>query len=122
MSRRAHLALTLSAIVGVLLLVGGLIPSSFGQGPIRRDGPTLHALGFALFVLPMVAAWPRRWWLFVIAACLFGLSIEWLQMFTDRATEISDMIFNCLGTLIGAGAGWVVSHSTWLISDSKDSD
>lgn len=110
MSRRASLALALSAIVGVLLLIGGLTPTSLGQGPVRRDGPVLHAVGFALFVLPLVATWPRRWWLIVIGASLFGLAIEGLQSFTDRATEVSDILANGVGAVIGAGAGLVVAR------------
>lgn len=111
MSRRATIALILSALVGILLLVGGLTPSSLGQGPVRRDGPVLHTLGFALFVLPLVATWPRRWWVIVIAACLFGLAIEGLQTFTDRAPELSDMAFNALGAGIGAALGLMIA---WL--------
>jgi VanZ family protein len=110
MSRRASLALALSALVALLILVGGLIPSSWGQGPVRRDGPILHGLSFALLVLPLVAVWPRRWWAIVIGAALFGVGLEGLQMFTDRATELSDMVSNCVGALIGAGVGWGVSR------------
>src|SRR6056297_1053713 len=111
MSRRATLALLVSAIVGAALLVGGLIPSSLGQGPIRRDGPILHALGFALFALPLVATWPRKWWAFVIAACVFGVAIEGLQTFTDRATELEDIVANCVGAALGAGVGWVIARA-----------
>jgi len=109
MSRRATLALVASAIVGAALLVGGLVPTSWGQGPVRRDGPILHVLGFALFVLPLVATWPRKWWAFVIAASLFGAAIEGLQMFTDRATELEDIVANCVGAGIGAALGLAVA-------------
>jgi VanZ family protein len=109
MSRRTQIALFLSACIGVLILIGGLTPSSLGQGPVRRDGPILHALSFAALVLPLVAIRPRQWWLIVIAASLFGLAIEGLQTFTDRATEMSDVVANAVGTLIGAVAGWLLA-------------
>src|SRR6056297_2483457 len=111
MSRRASLALVASAIVGAALLVGGLVPTSWGQGPVRRDGPMLHALGFALFALPLVATWPRKWWAFVIAASVFGVAIEGLQMFTNRATELSDIVANSVGATLGAGVGWVIARA-----------
>ena len=107
MSRRTKLALLLSACVGVLILIGGLTPSSLGQGPVRRDGPLLHALSFAALVLPLAAIRPRHWWLIVIAASLFGLTLEGLQSFTDRATELSDVVANTVGAMLGAGLGWL---------------
>jgi VanZ family protein len=109
MSRRSQLALALSACIGVLILIGGLTPSSLGQGPVRRDGPILHALSFGLLVLPLVAIRPRQWWLIVIVASLFGLAIEGLQTYTNRATELSDIVANSVGAMIGALLGWAVA-------------
>lgn len=111
MPRRATLAIVASAIIGAALLVGGLVPTSWGQGTIRRDGPMLHTLGFALFVLPLVATWPRKWWAFVITASFFGLAIEGLQMLTHRATELEDIVANCVGAILGAGVGWVIARA-----------
>jgi VanZ family protein len=71
----------------------------------------LHALGFALFVLPLVATWPRKWWAFVIAASVFGVAIEGLQMFTDRATELEDIVANSVGATLGAAVGWVIARA-----------
>ncbi|MEM1152176.1 MAG: VanZ family protein [Pseudomonadota bacterium] len=89
-----------------------MTPSSLGQGPVRRDGPILHALSFALLVLPLVAIRPRQWWLIVIVASLFGLAIEGLQTYTNRATELSDIVANSVGAVIGAMLGWLMA-STW---------
>jgi len=48
------------------------------------------------------------------ATCLFGfgmsLSIEILQFFTYRATDINDIIANTLGTLLGYLLFCVISH------------
>lgn len=111
MFRRTFVALLASALVALALLAGGLFPSSLGQGPIRRDGPILHALGFAFLVLPLVATWPRKWWAFVITASVFGAVIEGLQTLTDRATELSDIVANFVGATIGAGLGWVIARA-----------
>lgn len=112
MTRHARLALVASSLVAGVLIAGGLIPSSLGQGPIRRDGPLVHAVGFALLVMPLVVTWPRQWWLFVIGAVLFGIAIEGLQTFTDRATELGDVIANSVGAVIGAGLALCLK--TWL--------
>jgi VanZ family protein len=109
MSRKSQLALALSACIGVLILIGGLTPSSLGQGPVRRDGPILHALSFALLVLPLVAIRPRQWWLIVIVASLLGLAIEVLQTYTNRATELSVVVPISVGTAVGAGTGRAVA-------------
>ena len=109
MSRRSQIALLLSAFSAILILVGGLTPSSFGPGLVRRDGPIIHALSFAFLVLPLVAIRPRKWWQIVIVASLFGLGIEGLQTYTNRATELSDIVANSVGALIGAGTGWAMA-------------
>lgn len=105
MQRHAAIALAASGLVAVLILVGGLVPSSLGQGPVRRDGPILHALAFGLLVLPLVATWPRRWLGILAAAILFGAGIEGLQFFTDRAPEVSDLVANLVGACMGAASG-----------------
>lgn len=110
MQRHATIALALSAIVALMILVGGLVPTSMGQGPVRRDGPFLHALAFGLLVLPLVATWPRRWLAAIVAATLFGAGIEGVQFFTDRAPEVSDLVANLVGACVGASTGLLLAR------------
>jgi VanZ family protein len=69
----------------------------------------VFAAPMLLFVMPLVATWPRKWWVFVTAASLFGVAIEGLQMLKDRATELEDIVANCVGAGIGAALGLAVA-------------
>ena len=110
MPRSVAIALSASALVAALILVGGLVPTSLGQGPVRRDGPFLHALAFGLLVLPLVATWPRRWLAVIAGAMLFGAGIEGLQFFTDRAPEAADLVANLVGASVGTAAGLILAR------------
>jgi VanZ family protein len=110
MPRNAAIAIAASALVAVAILVGGLVPTSLGQGPVRRDGPVLHALAFGLLVLPLVMTWPRRWLAVISAATVFGAGIEGLQFFTDRAPEAGDLVANLVGASVGAAAGLILAR------------
>ncbi|MEO0916371.1 MAG: VanZ family protein [Pseudomonadota bacterium] len=116
MRRVALIALTISFFVAVAILVGGLIPRDFDGGSIRRDGPYLHAAAFALLVLPLVSAWPRRWLVIVLGAILFGGAIEVLQPTFDRALEWSDIVANTVGAVSGAILGTLLSKVSRRLS------
>ncbi|MDJ1007882.1 MAG: hypothetical protein QNJ13_08665 [Paracoccaceae bacterium] len=110
MRRSAAIALLVSALVGLAIVIGGLIPREFGQGPIRRDGPYLHAAAFALLVLPLATVWPRRWPAIVLAAIVFGAALETLQPYFDRAPERIDLIANSVGAFAGGLLGLGLSR------------
>ncbi len=110
MGRHARIALSISIIVAVAIVVGGLTPREFGQGPIRRDGPLLHGVAFALLVLPLTFVWSRRWVAILLSAIVFGGIIEGLQEIVGRAPEWSDLAANALGALLGALAGLALSR------------
>ena len=46
----------------------------------------------------------------VFAGVIMSLTIEILQLFTFRVTDIDDLIMNTLGTLLGYGIGTVIIH------------
>ena len=110
MGRHARIALSISIIVAVAIVVGGLTPREFGQGPIRRDGPLLHGVAFALLVLPLTFVWSRRWVAILLSAIVFGGMIEGLQEIVGRAPEWSDLAANALGALLGTLAGLALSR------------
>lgn len=87
---------------------------SFGQRPLRRNGRIPQALSFALLVMPLVAIQPRQFWSIVIVASFLGLAIEGLKLFTDRATQMGDIIANWVNAILGAAIGWLFAriHST----------
>ena len=46
----------------------------------------------------------------VFVGVIMSLTIEILQLFTFRVTDIDDLIMNTLGTLLGYGIGTVIIH------------
>ena len=110
MPRSASIAIAISCGVALAILFAGLLPSEYWKGAIKRDGPLVHGSSFALLVLPLTIAWPRRILLIVLAAVLFGVAIEWLQEFVGRAAEVNDIMANLVGALAGGAAGYLVSR------------
>lgn len=110
MSRAAMIALSVSLLIGVAIVVGGLIPRGSNPSSIRLDGPYLHAAAFGLLVLPLACAWPRQWLMIVLSAIVFGGVIEGLQTFFDRAPEWSDIVANTVGAAGGSLVGLSLSR------------
>lgn len=46
----------------------------------------------------------------VLAGAFMSFTIEVLQLFTFRLTDIDDLIMNTLGTLLGYGIGAIIVH------------
>ena len=59
-------------------------------------------------LLPLFCQTFRKLWRTAVFGLLFSLSIELLQIFTLRATDINDLITNTAGTLLGWCAAGVV--------------
>lgn len=112
MYRVARIALSISLCAAIAILVGGLIPRDFAEAPIRRDGPYLHAVAFALFTLPLVWAWPQKWLAIITVAMLFGGAVEIVQPIYDRAFEWPDILANAIGALTGTGLGRALAWRT----------
>ena len=65
------------------------------------------------FLLPVLWCKCRKWKVTVLAGFLLSLTIEVLQMFCFRATDVDDLIMNTLGAGLGYFAAWLFFHNKW---------
>ena len=84
-----------------------------------RDFSSANIVGMSLNILmfiPFGAFLPiyfGRFWKMsttVFAGAFMSFTIEVLQLFTFRLTDIDDLIMNTLGTLLGYGIGAIIVH------------
>ena len=75
----------------------------------------LNAVMFAPFgfLLPVLWCKCRKWKVTVLAGFLLSLTIEILQMFCFRATDVDDLLMNTLGAGFGYFAAWLFFHKKW---------
>ena len=75
----------------------------------------LNAVMFAPFgfLLPVLWRKCRKWKVTVLAGFLLSLTIEVLQMFCFRATDVDDLMMNTLGAGFGYFAAWIFFHKKW---------
>ena len=69
----------------------------------NMEGMILNAVMFAPlgFLLPLYFERYRHWGRTLAAGFLTSLTVELIQLFTFRATDVDDLIMNTLGTLVG---------------------
>ena len=75
----------------------------------------LNAVMFAPFgfLLPVLWRGCRKWSVTTLAGFLLSLTIEILQMFCFRATDVDDLLMNTLGAGFGFFAAWLFFHKKW---------
>lgn len=99
-----------------------LIPfQDFSPGNIM--GMVLNAIMFAPlgFLLPAYFERYRHWGRTLAAGFLTSLTVEMIQFFTFRATDVDDLIMNTLGTLVGfLMAKLVFGHRIAVYRGRKD--
>ena len=86
-------------------------------------GMALNAVMFAPlgFLLPAYFERYRHWGRTLAAGFLTSLTVELIQLFTFRATDVDDLIMNTLGTLVGfLIAKLIFRHRTALYRGKKD--
>ena len=75
-----------------------------------QDFSSSNVLGMALngvmfaplgFLLPLIFERYRHWGRTLAAGFLTSLTVELIQLFTFRATDVDDLIMNTLGALVG---------------------
>ena len=128
----ALLALYLSAMYTVVGVPGvryivwdptiNLIPFQDFSGS-NLVGMALNAVMFAPlgFLLPAYFERYRHWGRTLAAGFLTSLTVELIQLFTFRATDVDDLIMNTLGTLVGfLIAKLIFHHRTAVFRGKKD--
>lgn len=66
------------------------------------------------FLLPLLWQKCRSWKVTTLAGLLTSGLIEFLQLFSFRATDVDDLLMNTLGTFLGYGLAWLLFHRRWL--------
>ena len=73
------------------------------------------------FLLPAYFERYRRWNRTIAAGFLTSLTVEAIQLFTFRATDVDDLIMNTLGTLVGfLMAKLIFRHRSAVFRGRKD--
>lgn len=65
------------------------------------------------FLLPILWRRYRSWKRIALIGFLISLSIEILQLFSFRFTDVDDLILNTFGAFIGYGVAWCCFHKSW---------
>lgn len=65
------------------------------------------------FLLPVLWKKCRSWKRTVPAGFLLSLTIEIIQLFSSRATDVDDLIMNTLGTFLGYVIAWAFFRRKW---------
>lgn len=89
----------------------------------NMEGMVLNAIMFAPlgFLLPAYFERYRHWGRTLAAGFLTSLTVELIQLFTFRATDVDDLIMNTLGTLAGfLIAKLVFGHRSAVYRGRKD--
>lgn len=87
------------------------------------EGMILNAIMFAPlgFLLPTCFERYRHWGRTLTAGFLTSLTVELIQLFTFRATDVDDLIMNTLGTVVGFLIAKVIfRHRTAVFRGKKD--
>ena len=89
----------------------------------NMEGMVLNAIMFAPlgFLLPAYFERYRHWGRTLAAGFLTSLTVELIQLFTFRATDVDDLIMNTLGALLGfLMAKLIFRHRTAVYRGRKD--
>ena len=89
----------------------------------NMEGMVLNAIMFAPlgFLLPAYFERYRHWGRTLAAGFFTSLTVELIQLFTFRATDVDDLIMNTLGALLGfLMAKLIFRHRTAVYRGRKD--
>lgn len=73
------------------------------------------------FLLPVLWSKCRRWYCTTLVGFFTSLTIEAIQMFCSRATDVDDLIMNTLGAYLGYVISWTFFHKKWAREPEPDS-
>ena len=72
------------------------------------------------FLLPILWSKCRRWYRTTLAGFFISLTIEAVQMFCSRATDVDDLIMNTLGACLGYFLSWALFRRRWAREFTPD--
>ncbi|MEL7257282.1 MAG: VanZ family protein [Pseudomonadota bacterium] len=94
-------ALALTVLIALGITWGTLKPPGSGGGSFPLTDKQIHALAFALLVLPLSFAAPRLIPKLIITALVFGAMIEVVQPSFGRTGEWEDWLADAIGIAVG---------------------
>lgn len=68
------------------------------------------------FLLPLLWERCRSWKVTTLAGFITSGLIEFLQLFSFRATDVDDLVMNTLGAFLGYLGAWLCFHKSWEAS------
>ena len=73
------------------------------------------------FMLPLLWSKCRRWYRTTLVGFFTSLTIETVQMFCSRATDVDDLMMNTLGACLGYVLSWALFRKKWAREPEPDS-
>ena len=73
------------------------------------------------FMLPLLWSKCRRWYRTTLVGFFTSLTIETVQMFCSRATDVDDLMMNTLGACLGYVLSWALFRKKWAREPEQDS-
>ena len=73
------------------------------------------------FMLPLLWSKCRRWYRTTLVGFFTSLTIEAVQMFCSRATDVDDLMMNTLGACLGYVLSWALFRKKWAREPEQDS-
>ncbi len=98
-------AVALTLLIALGIVWGTLKSSGPGEGSLPLNDKQIHALAFALLVLPLSFAAPRLIPKLIVSALVFGAAIELIQPSFGRSGEWADWIADAVGVAAGVLPG-----------------
>lgn len=111
---RLFIAIALTTALALFILWGTLRPPGEGTSSLPINDKQIHALAFAILVLPISVAMPSLIVHVAVVALIFGGVIELVQPTFGRNGEWSDLWADAIGVGIGILPGlWLKrGHNT----------
>lgn len=102
--RRRAAAIWLTTGLSLTIAALTLIPLNVPGGVAGSD-KIHHVLAFTALTLPCAALYPRALLKVMLAAALYGGTIEFMQPFVGRSGELADFVADLSGIGLGAMLG-----------------
>ncbi|MFN3207753.1 MAG: VanZ family protein [Roseovarius sp.] len=112
-SSALRIARMLTVLLALGILAGTLWPAHTPPVPFTLTDKAIHFGAFALLILPMALADPRRAWRLAPLCILFGGIIELVQPSVGRGAEWLDLAADALGVAAGLALGHVIRRLAW---------
>lgn len=92
---------SVAVLFAIAILAATLAPVGASTGGFGYMDKVLHALVFAILVVPRTHRFPERWIRYALMAASLGLIIEVIQPQFGRTAEYADFVADLFGIALG---------------------